>query len=346
MFGAFRTVKASGAEAREGERVRAAATEAWRASVRAGKWEAVAGNTGGLAVQAAFIAVLTVGGARVASSAIGVGTLVAFLLYIYYLMPAVNQLAGAVTQYQVGAVAVARIQEAEALPVEQINSSEDEPVWRIGPSAQPDSSALPERVATPPAAVTFDRVSFRYDPELPVVHDQVSVVPPGGMTAFVGPSGAGKTTVFSLIERFYEPGTGRVILDGLDVQAWPLADLRDAIGYVEQDAPVLSGTLRENLLFGAPEAGEDEPAGSAQPAPIGNWLPRAPCTQNSPPPSSWPPPARTDWDDMVSGSNQLPEVTTRQGYGRSPGPHVHSRCGRLMAAGGSAKIRQAVCGPR
>ncbi|TDO44241.1 ABC transporter family protein [Kribbella sp. VKM Ac-2527] len=91
------------------------------------------------------------------------------------------------------------------------------------------------------------------------MHDRVSfVVPPGGMTAFVGPSGAGKTTVFSLIERFYEPDSGRVLVDGLDVQAWPLDDLRDAIGYVEQDAPVLSGTLRENLLFGAPEAGEDQ----------------------------------------------------------------------------------------
>ncbi|GAA3093672.1 ATP-binding cassette subfamily C protein [Kribbella aluminosa] len=244
MFGAFRTVKASGAEDRETERIRAAATEAWRASVRAAKWESVAGNTGGLAVQAAFIGVLSVGGARVASHAIDVGTLVAFLLYIYYLMPAVNQLAGAVTQYQVGAAAVARIQEAEALPVEPVGSSDDEPVFLA---------------VDGPAAVTFEGVSFRYDPQLPVVHDRVSFeVPPGGMTAFVGPSGAGKTTVFSLIERFYEPGSGRVLVDGTDVRAWHLTDLRSAIGYVEQDAPVLSGTLRENLLFGAPTAGRDE----------------------------------------------------------------------------------------
>ena len=90
MFGAFRTVKASGAEDREARRVRAAATEAWRSSVRAAKWQAVAGNTGGLAVQAAFITVLTVGGSRVATGAIDVGTLVAFLLYVYYLLPPVN----------------------------------------------------------------------------------------------------------------------------------------------------------------------------------------------------------------------------------------------------------------
>ena len=247
MFGAFRTVKASGAEGREGDRVRGAATEAWRASVRAGKWEAVAGNTGGLAVQVAFIAVLSVGGARVANGAIDVGTLVAFLLYIYYLMPPVNQLAGAVTQYQMGAAAVARIQEAEALPTERL-----EPGTSAAVSWQP-------RSVDGPAAVSFETVTFRYDPQLPVVHDQVSfTIPPGGMTAFVGPSGAGKTTVFSLIERFYEPVTGRVLLDGIDVQAWPLTELRAAIGYVEQDAPVLSGTLRENLLYGAPQAGDDE----------------------------------------------------------------------------------------
>lgn len=81
------------------------------------------------------------------------------------------------------------------------------------------------------------------------------------MTAFVGPSGAGKTTVFSLIERFYEPDSGTIRVDGTDTRQWPLGELRAAIGYVEQDAPVLSGTLRENLTFGAPEATEEELAG-------------------------------------------------------------------------------------
>jgi ABC-type multidrug transport system fused ATPase/permease subunit len=116
MFGAFRTVKASGAEEREGRRVQDAATEAWRAGVRSAKWSAIAGNTAGLAAQTAIIAVLGVGGARVASGDIDVATLVAFLLYVYYLMPPINSLVSAVTQYQVAAAAVTRIQQVQALP--------------------------------------------------------------------------------------------------------------------------------------------------------------------------------------------------------------------------------------
>ncbi|HSS90445.1 MAG TPA: ABC transporter ATP-binding protein [Streptosporangiaceae bacterium] len=242
MLGAFRTIKASGAEQREGQRIHAAARDAWRADLRAAKWEAIAGNTAGLSIQCAFIAVLATGGARVASGAIQVGTLVAFLLYVYYLMSPIQQLVSAATGYQIGAVAVARIQEAERLPVE--------------PSGAPASG---RGGGGAPAAVVFEQVRFRYRPELPEVHHGISfAIPPRGMTAFVGPSGAGKTTVFSLIERFYEPDAGRVLLDGTDLRDWPIPELRAAIGYVEQDSPVLSGSLRENLILGAPDATDAE----------------------------------------------------------------------------------------
>jgi ABC-type multidrug transport system fused ATPase/permease subunit len=241
ILGALRTVKASGAEHREERTLHEAAEESWRQSVRAAKWSAAAGNTAGLAMQIAFITVLAVGGARVATGAIQVGTLVAFLLYVFYLMSPIQQVVGAITQYQTGAAALARIQEALSLPSE--------------PAARP--SPLPAPGAEP-AELAFDEVRFRYAEDLPYVHHGVTfAVPARGMTAFVGPSGAGKTTVFSLIERFYDPESGAITLDGRGLQDWELPRLRSAIGYVEQDAPVLSGSLRDNLLLGNPDADDD-----------------------------------------------------------------------------------------
>ncbi|MEV6553869.1 ABC transporter ATP-binding protein [Streptomyces sp. NPDC051597] len=237
-FGAFRTVKASGAEGRETAVVDAAAEEAWRHGVRSAKWQSLAGTSVGLAVQVSFLSVLGIGGARVASGAISVSTLVAFLLFLFYLIDPVSRLVQAATQYQVGSAAIARIEEAERLETEE-----------------PEPPARADAPATGAARVVFDEVTFRYRDDLPYVHHGVSFEVPGaGMTAFVGPSGAGKTTVFALIERFYEATGGRILIDGRDVRDWPLAELRAAIGYVEQDSPVLAGTVRENLVFGAPDA--------------------------------------------------------------------------------------------
>ncbi|MGR3867876.1 ABC transporter ATP-binding protein [Streptomyces graminifolii] len=241
ILGALRTVKASGAEDREERTLHAAAEESWRQSVRAAKWTAAAGNTAGLSMQVAFITVLAVGGARVATGAIDIGTLVAFLLYVFYLMQPIQQVVGAITQYQTGAAALSRIQEALRLPA-------DPP----SPHAE-----LPSPGAAP-AALAFDDVRFRYADDLPYVHHGVTFdVPAQGMTAFVGPSGAGKTTVFSLIERFYDPESGAITLDGRDLADWDLPRLRSAIGYVEQDAPVLSGSLRDNLLLGNRDADDE-----------------------------------------------------------------------------------------
>nr|WP_037895998.1 ABC transporter ATP-binding protein [Streptomyces sp. NRRL S-920] len=252
-FGAFRTVKASGAERRETEVIQEAAREAWRHGVRSAKWQAVAGSSVGLAVQVSFLAVLGIGGARVASGAISVSTLVAFLLYLFYLTEPVSRLVEAASQYQVGSAAIARIVQAERLETEQT----EEAAGEDGASGGPGREAAAR--AAGPASVVFDDVTFRYRDELPYVHHGVAFEVPGpGMTAFVGPSGAGKTTVFGLIERFYEATGGRILVDGKDVREWPLAELRATIGYVEQDAPVLAGTVRENLLFAAPDATDAE----------------------------------------------------------------------------------------
>ncbi|MER5715593.1 ABC transporter ATP-binding protein [Streptomyces sp. NPDC002132] len=245
-FGAFRTVKASGAEGRETARVEAAAWRAWRHGVKSAKWEAAAGSADELAVQLSFLAVLAVGGARVASGEIPVSTLIAFLLYLFYLIEPVSRLVDAVSQYQEGAAALSRIAQVEQLATEPTDGRHN------GPPRQGAS-------VSEPASVRFEDVSFRYGPGLPYIHQQVSFEVPGtGMTAFVGPSGAGKSTVFALIERFHEATGGRVLVDGKDVRDWSLSELRSAIGYVEQDAPVLAGTLRENLVFAAPGASDDD----------------------------------------------------------------------------------------
>nr|WP_234347197.1 ABC transporter ATP-binding protein [Streptomyces rimosus] len=244
-FGAFRTVKASGAERREEAAIEAAAREAWRGGIRAAKWQSLAMSSVGLAVQVSFLAVLGVGGARVASGATDIATLIAFLLYLFYLIDPISRLVEAASAYQVGSAAIARMAEAEDLETEPLEAGAQEGAGAASPAK--------------PASIAFEGVTFRYRPDLPPVHHGVDfVVPGGGMTAFVGPSGAGKSTVFGLVERFYEADGGRVLVDGTDVRDWPLERLRAQIGYVEQDAPVLSGTLRENLLFAAPGATDDQ----------------------------------------------------------------------------------------
>ncbi|MET9556509.1 ABC transporter ATP-binding protein [Streptomyces sp. NPDC006645] len=242
-FGAFRTLKASGAEERETAVVEAAARDAWRHGVRSAKWQALASSSIGLAIQISFLAVLGIGGARVASGAISVSTLIAFLLFLFYLIDPVSRLVDAASQYQVGTAAIARIIEAERLETEEVEPPQEATSGTVSPAA----------------SVVFEDVTFRYRDGLPFVHHGVSFTVPGaGMTAFVGPSGAGKTTVFGLIERFYDATGGRVLIDGRDVRDWPLGELRAAIGYVEQDAPVLAGTLRENLVFAAPAATDEQ----------------------------------------------------------------------------------------
>ncbi|GAB2785659.1 ABC transporter ATP-binding protein [Streptomyces daliensis] len=263
-LGALRTVKASGAEERETAVVHRAVDEAWRGGVAAAKWQSLMGTSAGLTVQLSFLTVLAVGGARVASGAIDVATLVAFLLFLFYLMDPISQLIQAVGQFHVSAAAVARLREAERLEVDPL----DAPAPALAPApgrpshpSRPSGESVPSvsvlRKPGAPATVVFEKVVFRYRPGLPDVHRGVDfAAAPGGMTALVGPSGAGKTTLFTLLERFYEPVSGRILLDGADVRDRPLADLRAALGYIEQDAPVLSGTLRDNLLFAAPDADE------------------------------------------------------------------------------------------
>ncbi|MEU7853700.1 ABC transporter ATP-binding protein [Nonomuraea sp. NPDC049141] len=239
---AYRTVKASGAEEREIAVVAGAAERARDRGLQVAGWTSLAGVATWMAVQIAFLCVLAVGGSRVASGALEVSSLIAFLLYLFYLVAPIGQIVEGLVQLQQGLAAMKRIKEIEDLP------------------AEPVGAPLPVTLgAGDPVGVRFEDVVFRYGDDRPTVHDGVSFeVPPGGLTALVGPSGAGKSTVFALLERFYEHQDGRITVDGRDIRDWPLAELRATLGYVEQDAPVLAGTLKENLLFAAQDATEEE----------------------------------------------------------------------------------------
>ncbi|GIH08131.1 ABC transporter [Rhizocola hellebori] len=233
---AARTIRASRAEERETNAVNESAAQAFRAGVRIAKLEAFVSPVMSIAVQGSFLLVLGVGGARVASGAITIGDLVAFVLFIFFLVMPLGQALNAYTQLQAGLGALQRMEEVMVLPLESAASVSD---------------------ATPASgAIAFDKVTFGYGSAEPVLREVSFTVPAGTRTALVGPSGAGKSTILSLMERFYEVGSGAVRVGGVDVRDIAHDELRSRLGYVEQESPVLAGTLRENLLLATPDATE------------------------------------------------------------------------------------------
>jgi ATP-binding cassette subfamily B protein/ATP-binding cassette subfamily C protein len=244
---AVRTIRAARAEHRETEAVAASAGAAYAAGVRLARLQAVVGPVGSVTVQGAFLLVLGVGGARVAAGVIGVGDLVAFVMFLFFLVLPLGQALHAYTQLQTGLGALTRIEEILDLPPEDATDPVGPPAPAVTRPRRPEPT--PEA-----AAVQFDAVGFGYPGGPPVLTDVSFTVPHGTRTALVGPSGAGKSTLLALVERFYDVTDGSLRVDGTDVRELSRADLRARLGYVEQEAPVLAGTLRDNLLLAAPDA--------------------------------------------------------------------------------------------
>jgi len=236
---AARTIRASRAEERETEAVGEAARQAYLAGLRAARLQALIGPASMAAVQSAFLLVLGIGGARVAAGTLTVGDLVAFVLFLFFLIMPLGRALHAYTQLQMGLAALERMHEVLDLPLER--------------------DPAPGRVPDPAdVAVEFDNVDFAYADGPPVLRGVSFRVPVGTRTALVGPSGAGKSSILALVERFYDATGGVVRVGGADVQALPRDVLRGRLGYVEQEAPVLAGTLRENLLLTVPDATDAE----------------------------------------------------------------------------------------
>lgn len=241
---AIRTVRAANAEERIEEELTAAARAAYRNGIGIARVEAVLGPITGLALQIAFLAVLGIGGARVASGALSVADLVTFVLFLFMVAMPLGQIFGAIMSVREAMGAMERIQGVLAIDPEDSGGSAAFP-------------RLPGSDARVPA-LEIAGVSFGYRPGHPVLRDVSFSVAAGATTAIVGPSGSGKSTLLSLIERFYDLDAGRIHLAGVDIRDLDRTALRSAIGYVEQQAPVLAGTIRDNLRLAGPEATDEQ----------------------------------------------------------------------------------------
>ncbi|MBY6708381.1 ABC transporter ATP-binding protein [Rhodococcus sp. BP-241] len=239
---AVRTVKASRAESRSSELVIEEARVSASYGIRAVRLEAWAWTITGSGIQLTIIAVLGVGAYRVSSGALAVSSLVAFLLYAFQLVGPVAQLTLYVSQLQRGIAAAARIREVQVMDLE-----------KEAPTAVADLPASAEV-----SALTLTRVTAGYGDEGAAVNAIDMSIPSRGHTAVVGPSGAGKTTLFSLILRFLEPRTGELALNGVPYSALSHSQIRARIGYVEQATPTLPGTIADNLRLTHPDATDAE----------------------------------------------------------------------------------------
>jgi ABC-type multidrug transport system fused ATPase/permease subunit len=249
-LGAIRTVRASRAEQRESDRIAGGAKSAYTGSVRMAKLDAMVTPAIQLAVKGSFIVVLLIGGMRVADRQGSIADLAAFLLYMIYLVEPIGTLFQSLSTMEQGMGAYRRVTEVLTLPTEQDTAP------RPGTPATYRAGSDGVRPRAP--VLEFRDVWFGYAPRRPVLRGVTFEVPEHSHVALIGNSGVGKSTVFALIERFYDPDRGRILFDDRDIGTLGRADHRARVGLVEQHAPVMYGTLRENLTYAVPDAGQDE----------------------------------------------------------------------------------------
>ncbi len=234
----MRLVKASGAEERERARGQSAVADLFRLGRREGKVQSVLGPIMGLVMMTLLVVIVGYGGLRVSSGALTAGGLVAFILYLIQVVMPATQVAQFFNQ----------VQKARGA-TDSLLALLESPVEPQGLKEPPSPGSLPVR---------FEGVEFGYTPDRPVLHDLNFVLEPGTVTAIVGPSGGGKTTLFSLLERFYQPQAGKLLWGDQDLADLDLAQWRALIGYVPQDSPLLAGTIRGNIAYGLEREVSDE----------------------------------------------------------------------------------------
>lgn len=187
-----------------------------------------------------YVAIAVVGGLFVANGSMTLGGVQAFIQYSRQFTQPLSQLGSMANLLQSGVASAERV--FELLDAEEQNP---DPVIAASPAAAS-------------GRLEFENVSFRYEQQTPLIDDLSLVAQPGQTVAIVGPTGAGKTTLVNLMMRFYEIDGGRITLDGIDVATMTRDDLRSRIGMVLQDTWLFAGTIRDNILYGRPDATEEE----------------------------------------------------------------------------------------
>ncbi|MCO0597466.1 ABC transporter ATP-binding protein/permease [Peribacillus butanolivorans] len=225
----IRLVKASNAETFEYQNGKKGITKLFQFGLKEAKIQALIGPLMSLVMMALLVLILGYGGMRVSSGALTAGALVAFIMYLFQIIMPMAQLAGFFTQFQKATGATERI-------ISILDSEEEE-----------DAN---QQVQNINQSITVDHLNYSYNNGEQVLKDISFTVEAGKVTAIVGPSGSGKTTLFSLFERFYKPQQGSISIGGKSINDFTLLSWRSQIGYVSQESPIVSGTIRDNICYG------------------------------------------------------------------------------------------------
>ncbi|MCK1995078.1 ABC transporter ATP-binding protein [Peribacillus muralis] len=225
----IRLVKASNAETFEYENGKKGITQLFQFGLKEAKIQALIGPLMSLVMMALLVLILGYGGMRVSSGALSAGALVAFIMYLFQIIMPMAQLAAFFKQFQKATGATERI-------ISILDSEKEEDAKLEVPNGS--------------QSITVDHLDYRYKDGEQVLKDINFTVEAGKVTAIVGPSGSGKTTLFSLFERFYKPQQGSISLGGTSINDFTLLSWRSQIGYVSQESPIVSGTIRDNICYG------------------------------------------------------------------------------------------------
>jgi ATP-binding cassette subfamily B protein len=203
-------------------------------------------------------ALLAIGGSMVANHSLSIGALVAFFLYLNRFFAPIQLLVQQYNAFQQGQASINKL--------------------RTLLSTEPTVTEAPDAVELPPieGEIVFDDVTFGYDPAVPVVRNVDLRIAPGETVAFVGPTGAGKSTLAKLITRFYDPTAGQVRIDGFGIEGVTLASLRRQLGVVPQEPFLFAGTIRDNLAFARPDSSDAEVAEAVRAVGLSELIDRLP----------------------------------------------------------------------